>query len=164
MVPLIVGNRGGHVTSLLTAVDAFLGANRQLRTYLRDEVGFRLGEIVDYSALAKHLDIFSEHVTLYDVRIENARAFVSYTVDHQLPAREAELVRVDGTWRYDPGTGFHPELPRAFREMAKGLRRVEEDLRSGLISPDRARQDPEAFAEEVAVRLRPGVRLLRGPD
>lgn len=163
MTPLILPGRAGEVTSTLLAVDSFLQANAALCTHVRSQVGLGFAGGIDQSQLARHLGIFSEYVTLVDATISGDDADVSYMVDEALPLRHAALRRIDGQWRYDPGPGYDPAIAEAFQTMAKGLRRVLDDLQRGQLSADDIRANPERLREEVRLRLLPGVQKLPRP-
>lgn len=163
MDELVVPGRAYEVTDTLLAVDEFLAANRVLCDYVRHEFTLGLSESIDQSSWGSHLDIFSQYVELIEERIEANGATVAYMVDGQVPVRRAHLTRVDGRWRYDPGPGYDPQLPAAFRRMARGLRQVLDDLKSGHLPADAIRTDPERLVEEVRVRLLPGIRMLPRP-
>ena len=78
--------------------------------------------------------------------------------------KRAELRRIGDTWRYDPGPGYDPELPRAFHRMARGLRQALQEIKSGRLSPQMLRDDPDLLVKEVEVRLLPGVKMLSRPN
>ena len=151
--------RVGEITATLTAIDEFLTANEQLFGYVRDHISGGVARVIDQSDIAGTLDIFSRYVELVDERIDGDAAVVTYTVDGQLPVRETKLVRIDGTWRYDPGEGYDPQFPAAFRRMAEGLRMVYDDLRSGRTPAD-VRNNPDKLIEEIRLRMLPGVQML----
>jgi hypothetical protein len=157
--PLCVPQRAGEITATLTAIDEFLTANEQLCNYVRDHISGGVARVIDQSEMAGNLDIFSRYVELVDERIEGDAAIVTYTVDGRLPVRETRLVRVEGTWRYDPGAGYDPQIPAAFRRMAEGLRLVHDDLRNGR-TPAEVRDDPDRLIEEIRLRMLPGVQML----
>lgn len=160
MNDLVVAGRAHQVVKTLMAVDEFLRANRALCDYVRDEFAVGLSQSIDQSRWGASLDIFSRYVELIEERIEGDQATVSFTVDGRLPLRHARLVRIDGVWRYDPGPGYSPQLPTAFERMARGLRQVLDDLKSGRVSANAVRADPQRLIEEVRVRLLPGVKML----
>jgi hypothetical protein len=156
---------GPTVVNLLLAVEEFLAANQRLGEYLREHVGIGIAQRVDQSGLGNYLDIFSPHVTLLDEEIRGAEAVIPYTVDGALPTREARVLRIDGVWKYDAGTGNSAELPAAFRRMARGLDETLEDLVRGQLTANQIRADPRRLMGLVAERLRPGILLLPpGPD
>lgn len=161
--PLVCPGRTAEIAATLSAVDDFLTANRLLCDYLRDNVGLGLAQTVDQSFLSHNLGVFSPYIELLDETIDGDTARVSFVVDEQLPAKRATLRRVDGVWRYDPGPGYDPRLPKAFHRMARGLRLVLDDLKRGRLSVEQIRDDPELLMEEVRVRLLPGVKMLPAP-
>lgn len=158
--PFCHPQRVSQVISTLTAVDDFLTANEELCALVREKISGGAARVVDQSNFAANLDIFSTYVEVRDQRIEGETAAVTYTVDGRLPIREARLVRIDGRWRYDPGDGYHPDIPAAFQRMADGLRLVAGDLKSGRIAPGKAAEDPQSLIEEVRLRLLPGLQML----
>ncbi len=160
---LVVAERADEVLAMLMAVDDFLLANRELCKYVRDEVGLGLAQMIDQSAIAEHLEIFSPFVKLLDAVVEENVATVSFCVDGKLPVKQARLRRVGETWRYDPGPGYAPEMPKAFHRMADGLREVVVEIKSGRLAVAALRDDPELLAKEVQLRLLPGVKMLRRP-
>lgn len=163
MGPLILAEQRRAVTDTLLAIDDFLAANRQLGDYVRDHVGLNLADSVDQSHLGGSLDVFSRFVELLDETIDGDTARVAFTVDGQLPVRRAVLRLTAGAWQYDPGAGYSPALPQAFIKMARGLRRLREELAAGAIPAAALRDDPERLAREVQLRLMEGVRLLAPP-
>lgn len=163
MEKFIVPNQADGVLSTLAAVDEFLSANRALTTYVRDNLELGLSQAIDYGRFVNHLGIFSRDVELISEVIEGNAAQVAYSVAGKLPLSRAALVRTDGGWLYDPGDGFDPRLPAAFRAMAGGLRQVREDLASGRLDNAQMRADPEKLIEEVRLRLADGVAQLPPP-
>ena len=160
MSRLVVPERANEVIETLAAVDEFLLANQTLCDYVRDKIGIGLSRMVDQSQLGSNLEIFSRHLRLLDQVIDDDKASVSFIVAEKLPLGRASLVRRDGQWRYDPGAGYDAALPAAFRQMARGLRLVLEDLRSGRIGRREVYETPMRLVEEVSLRLGPGVRML----
>jgi len=160
---LVVAERADEVLAVLMAVDDFLVANRELCTYVRDEVGLGLAQMIDQSALANHLEVFSPYVELLDEVVEGDAATVSFCIDGKLPVKQARLQRVGASWRYDPGPGYAPELPKAFHRMADGLREAIVEIKSGRLAVAALRDDPELLAKEVQLRLLPGVKMLPRP-
>ncbi|MFQ5807854.1 MAG: hypothetical protein ACE5I3_15520 [Phycisphaerae bacterium] len=160
MSDLIVPEGAHQVVKTLMAVDEFLRVNRTLCNYVRNEFALGLSQSIDQSSWGAHLDVFSRYVELVQERIEGDTATVSFTVDGRLPVRHSRLVRTDGGWRYDPGPGYDPQLPAAFRRMTRGLRQVLEDLKAGRLPADAIRADPRRLIEEVRVRLLPGIKML----
>ena len=163
MSELVVSERGHEVTKTLMAVDEFLRANQDLCNYIRDQFAFGLSQSIDQSHWGAHLAIFSRYVELVDQLVDDDAATVSFTVDGRLPLQRAKLVLVDGAWLYDPGPGYDPQLPAAFQRMARGLRQVLDDLKSGRLPADKIRADPPRLIEDVRVRLLPGVKMLPTP-
>ncbi len=157
---LIVAERVHEVVKTLLAVDEFLHANKSLCDYVRETFAVGLSQSIDQSHWGAHLDVFSRYVELVDQRIQGETATVTFTVDGQVPVHRARLVRVDGAWRYDPGSGYDPQLPAAFERMARGLRQVLDDLKSGRLSAEAIRAEPQRLVEEVRVRLQPGIKML----
>ena len=160
---LIVRERAHEVVKTLMAVDEFLHANKTLCDYVRGTFALGLSQSIDQSHWGAHLDIFSRHLELIDQRIEGDTATVTFTVDGRIPVRRARLVRIGGAWRYDPGSGYDPQLPTAFERMARGLRQVLDDLKDGRLSADAIRANPQRLVEEVRVRLQPGIKVLPTP-
>jgi hypothetical protein len=160
---LVVPQHASEVVRTLMAVDEFLQANEVLCDYVRDRFTLGLSESIDQSRWGAHLDVFSRYVELIDQRIDGEVATVAFTVDRRVPIQRARLVWIDDGWRYDPGPGYDPQLPAAFERMARGLRRVLDDLKSGRISAESVRSDPRSLIEEVRVRLLPGVKMLPAP-
>lgn len=156
----IVAARRGDTLKTLSAVDDFLAANDELCHIVQTQIGLGLAESIDQSALGANLDIFSRYVEVLDERSEGDSATVAFQVDRKLPLRRATLRRTDGVWLYDPGPGYQPEIPAAFSTMARGLRLVSDDLRSGRLSPEAVKQRPELLLEEIKIRLSPGAKLL----
>ena len=157
---LVVPERAHEVVKTLVAVDEFLMMNKALCDYVRENFTLGLSQSIDQSRLGRNLDVFSEYVQVIEQRVDGLRATVSFTVDGRLPLRRAELVKVDGGWRYDPGEGYDPQLPAAFQRMARGLQHVLDDLKSGRLAADTLRAEPELLIEEVRVRLIPGIKML----
>ncbi len=160
LAPLLISERAAPVLETLAALDEFLLANRQLCDHVRERVTPGLALLIDQSHMGDALDVFSTHVKVLGEQVDGDRATVSFLVNARLPVEHATLRRVDGSWRYDPGEGYDPSLPRAFRTMAEGVRRVLDDLRSGRLAPDALRTDPQRLLDEMRVRLAPGVKLL----
>lgn len=161
---LVVAKRAAEVVATLRAVDEFLVANRSLCEYVRDHVNPGVATWIDQAYLGGSLEIFSPNVRILSSHQGPEEAEVSFLVDGRLPARHARLVRAGGTWRYDPGPGYDAALPRAFSRMADGLRQVLDDLRSGRVSADEVRRDPQRLLDELKLRLAPGVRMLPRPE
>jgi hypothetical protein len=157
---LIVSERVHEVVKTLMAVDEFLHANQSLCDYVRETFALGLSQSIDQSAWGAQLEIFSRYVELVDQHIEGDTATITFTIDGRVPVHRAHLVRVEGAWRYDPGSGYDPRLPAAFERMAQGLRRVLDDLKEGRLSVDAIRADPRQLVEEVRVRLQPGIKML----
>lgn len=160
MEELIVPERRHEVSRTLVAVDDFLHANAEICRYVREHVALGAAQAMDQSALAGNLEIFSPFVELLHESIDGERAAVAFQVDRKLPLKHAELRRVDGRWLYDPGPGYQPDIPAAFGRMARGLRQVLADLRSGRLPADELRANPDRLLEEVRLRLAPGARML----
>jgi hypothetical protein len=156
---LCVPERVSEITGTLTAIDEFLTANDALCDFVRDHISGGVARVIDQSDMASNLDIFSRYAEVVDERIDRDSALVTYTVDGRLPVRETKLVRIEGTWRYDPGDGYDAQIPAAFRRMAEGLRMVHDDLRNGRTPPE-VRDDAEKLIEEVRLRMLPGVQML----
>lgn len=157
---LVVPGAAPSVLATLAAVDEFLSINRSLCDHVRRHVTPGLAAVIDQSRLGDNLDIFSAHVEILSERIDGEQAEVSFLVGGQIPARHARLVRTNEGWRYDPGEGYDPALPAAFRRMADGLRIVLEDLKSGRLPAEELRRNPQRLIEEVRLRLMPGVKML----
>jgi hypothetical protein len=164
MRALILSQQAEQVITYLMAADDFLLANREICEYVRDQVGLGLAQSIDQSHLAANLEIFSPYVELLDEVVEGDVAVVSFVVDNSLPVKRAELRRIGDTWRYNPGPGYAPELPKAFHRMARGLRQALQEIKSGRLSPEKLRNDPDLLVKEVEIRLLPGVKMLRRPD
>lgn len=160
MKPLIVPERVTEVINTLVAVQDFLGANDQLCELVRREVGGGLSQTIDRGRLAYDLDIFSRYVELLDERVAGDVATVGFLVDGQVPPRHAALRRCGQAWCYDPGPGDYRRLADAFERLARGLRQTADEIRSGRLPASALREDPDRLAEELAVRLLPGVKLL----
>lgn len=160
MEPLIVPIYARAVSDLLAACDSFLLAEQHLREYVRDHVGYGVSETVDLSALAYSLEVFSRAVELLDEAADGERAIVSFSINRQIPTRTAQLVRAGGAWRYDPGDGFQPELPRVFRGLADGVRKTLQELRDGALNADQVRADPQRLTRRLQANMAPAVKLL----
>lgn len=156
----IVQKRRSEVVATLIAVDGFLEANRSLGDRVRQVFSQAIAESIDQSYFGQNLDIFSPGVQLLDHSVNGAGAEVAYQVNEQLPLRHTQLVIEQGEWRYDPGEGYDPALPRAFEEMARGLKTLQQDLDSGRLPIDRIRSNPEMLQEEVRMRLSAGLKQL----
>jgi hypothetical protein len=163
MSPLVVPERTHEVVNTLMAVDEFLHANRALCNFVRDRITLGLAQSIDQAHWGDHLDVFSRYVELVNEHVNGDTATVSFMVDGQLPVRRATLRRINGQWRYDPGSGYDPQLPAAFKRMARGLRQVLDDLKSGRLPIEAVRDDPERLIEEIRLRLLPGVKMLPPP-
>lgn len=179
MAELIVPERRHETVTTLIAVDDFLAANRELTAYVRQHVSPGAALAIDSSSWAANLDIFSRYVefrgerephgappeaggTTDGARATAMEAEVDFQIDRRLPLKTARLRDIDGIWRYDPGPGYQPELPAAFHKLARGLRNVLDDLRSGRLDPVECVSRPEKLVEEVRLRLSPGIRTLPG--
>jgi hypothetical protein len=158
--PLVVPEHAENVISTLMAVDDFLLANRELCEFVREHVGIGLAQSIDQSHLGAYLEIFSSYVELLAENIEGQQAQVSFLIDGELPVKRAELKLIGGTWHYDPGPGYTPEIPQAFLRMARGLRQTLQEIKSGRLSAEALRDDPELLANEVRLRLLPGAKML----
>jgi hypothetical protein len=161
--PLVVPGRCDELVNTLLAVDEFLSANQLLCNAVRERFTSGLSQSIDQSFLGTNLGLFSRYVELVSEQIDGDRAVVAFSVDEKLPLQHAELTLMDGQWRYDPGTGYNPQLPAAFQRMAKGLRQVLDDLKNGQLPANLVNDDPQRLIEEVRVRLQPGVKMLPGP-
>lgn len=159
MEKYIRADRARSLTATLVAIDSFLAAEADLRAYIRDHVDFGAAEVLDLSYFASALGLFSKNVELLDENIRADAAEVQFVVDGNLPAQAAEFVRVDRRWRYDPGPGFDPALPRAFHEMANGARKFLDDIKSDRV-PDARLRVPEQLAREYQQRIAAGLKLL----
>ena len=163
METLIVPGRAADVVITLAAVEEYLGANERLCAAVRRNIGPGLAQTIDQGFRAYYLDIFSRHVELLDENIDGNSACIHFVVDGKLPARQADLVIVNGTWRYDPGPGDYQQLAEAFKAMAHGLRQVADEIENGRLPTGELRDNPERLFEEIRVRLLPGVKLLPKP-
>ncbi len=163
MYPLIIAGQRYEVVKYLRAMDAYLTANGQLCAFVRDHITIGLSQTIDQSHMAGNLNIFSQYVTLLDETIEGDTATLSFLVDEKLPARRADLARVNGQWLYDPGDGDYAKIISAVERMADGLRRVRQEMQSGRLDPAAMRENPEQLIEAVRIRLLPGVKMLPAP-
>ncbi|MBL8877483.1 MAG: hypothetical protein JNG88_00050 [Phycisphaerales bacterium] len=157
---LVLADRADDVTRTLVAVDDFLAANQALCELIRGQVGPGVSARVDQSHLADHLDVFSRYVELIGEEITGDRAVVRFTIDGKLPAKSAELWRIEARWRYDPGAGYSTELVAAFEKMTEGLRGLASEFRAGTADVAAFRDNPDKLVDEVRLRLAPGVRLF----
>lgn len=157
---LVLPGRAEEVIATLMAVDGFLDANARLCAWLRDEVGVGVAQSVDQSDVADALGLFSREAELLDENITGRQATVSFAVGERLPAQNARLRQEGGRWYYDPEKGYAPELPAAFREMARGMERVQARLAGGSISKRELLDNPTRLMEEVRSELKRGVQLL----
>lgn len=160
---LVLPGRASEIVEVLLAMDEFIAADAQLAEFLRDEYSPALAAAVSQSQLAGALDVFSRGVELLDEHIEENAATVAFTIDGALPAERAALRRVDGAWRYDPGPGYSPDLAKAFSRMARGLRSLHDDLRSGRVARPPPAVAADRIIEEIRARLLPGLRMLPPP-
>jgi hypothetical protein len=168
MARLVAAPHGEDVVRFVAAVDEFLAANRRLCDWLGNHAGLGLSQTIDQSYVAddlavyagEDLGVFSRHVEFLDEAVIGDLATVAYTVENRLPAGRARLRLVADVWRYDPGAACAAELPRAFRDMARGLDSLRAELELNKIDVDRVRNDPEYLMEKVKARLRRGVGLL----
>lgn len=163
MHPLIIAGKRYEVVKYLRAMDAYLTANEQLCVFVRDHVAIGLSQTIDQSHMAGNLNIFSQYVTLLDETIDGDTATLSFMVDEKLPARRADLVRVNAQWQYDPGDGDYAKIIPAIERMADGLRRALQEMQSGRLDPAAMRAHPERLIEAVRIRLLPGVKMLPAP-
>ncbi|MBW7905015.1 MAG: hypothetical protein LC135_06805 [Phycisphaerae bacterium] len=160
MEALIVTARRHETIRTLAAVDDFLAADRDLGSYVRRHVSIGASLAIESADWAANLEIFSRYVEFRGETVEGDSAEVTFQVDRRLPLKVARLRRVEGVWQYDPGPGYQPELPAAFHKLARGLRQVLDDLRSGRLSAEECAARPERLVEEVKLRLTPGVQML----
>jgi len=160
---LIVPERADPVINTLMAVDEFLGVNRELQRLVREQLGEAHADLIDQSYLGQNLDVFSPRVELLSEHAEGDAATVSFQSDGRVPVKRAQLIHRAGRWLYDPGPGYDPALPAAFARMARGLRLVLDDLKSGRLPRERLLDEPERLVEEVRIRLLPGVQMLPPP-
>jgi len=163
MRSFILPERADEVIQTLSAIDEFLLANRNLCNYVRDEIGIGFAELIDQAPVAGNLEVFSPYVQLASETVSGDHAQVSFQIDGRLPVKRAELVLREGRWFYDPGEGFDPALPAAFKQMAHGLRQALEALRAGRPPREAILSDPEQLVREVRLRLQPGVQMLPMP-
>lgn len=163
MYPLIVAAQRHAVVEYLQAVDEFLTANTQLCRHVRDHISIGLSQTIDQSRLAGNLSIFSNYVKLLDEKIDGDSATLSFQIGQEMPARRADLIRVNGQWLYDPGAGDRSKIVPAVRRMADGLQTVLRELRSGGLDPAAMREDPKKLIEAVRIRLLPGIKMLPDP-
>jgi hypothetical protein len=159
----VIAGKGADVTTLLLAVDDFRSANERLAQLVRDKISLGASQLVDQSAWVSRLDVFSRYVDLLDERITGDTAFVTFTIDRQLPPNVARLEWDGRRWRYDPGQGDAAALADAFRQMARGLDACRGDLEAGRIDAAAAREDPQILIDEIMTRIRAGVRKLPRP-
>lgn len=165
---LVLPGRGADVVEFISAVDAFLTANRRLCNWLRDEVGIGMSQSIDQSYIADDLSIyagqslgvFSNDIELLDDAVRGDTATISYAIVGRLPARVVQLRNVNGSWRYDPGRRYNEHLPAAFRELAEGLDLVRTELETGRFPRRDLLAGPEPLLEKVAARLQRGVKTL----
>ncbi|HMQ16710.1 MAG TPA: hypothetical protein PKC49_12120 [Phycisphaerae bacterium] len=160
MEALIVAPRRHETIRTLAAVDDFLAADRDLGAYVRRHVSIGAALAIESADWAANLEIFSRYVEFRGETVEGDSAKVTYQVDRRLPLKVARLRRAEGVWQYDPGPGYQPDLPAAFHKLARGLRQVLGDLRSGRLSAEECAARPEILVEEVKLRLTPGVQML----
>jgi hypothetical protein len=163
MDPLIVAEQRNDAVSYVRAMDELLDANRMLGDFVRRHVGSGVLRSIDQSHLAGSMNIFSRDVKLLDEGIDGERAVIGFTVEGALPARRAELRRIDGAWLYDPGRGDAARMVPAVQRMAEGLRATLRELQAGKLDPAEMRRDPNKLIEAVRVRLAPGIRMLPTP-
>lgn len=160
---LILPGRATEVVNVLLAFDEFLAADAKLGEFLREYTNPEFAGAVSQSHLAAALDVFSRNVEVLDARVHGDTADVGFTVDGRLPPLRASMRLVDGSWRYDPGAGYSPQLPEAFSRMARGLRQMHEDLKTGRIPVDAIHNDIDRLIDEIRTRLTPGLRMLPPP-
>lgn len=160
--PLVIRESAGETVQTLTAISDFLSANDELGRVVQETFGQGLARATDQSGIAGSLDIFSDNVSLLEERIDGEAAVVTFLIEGRLPLREAKMRLQDGRWRYDPGGGYDPSVPEAFRRMAEGLRMVATDLKAGKQPPGMA-EKPEQLLEEIRIRMVPGLSMLRRP-
>ena len=160
---LVVPDRVHEIVNTLLAVDEFLDANELLCDYVREKFALGLSQTIDQSRFGNQLDIFSRYIELVNEQIEGETAVVTFMVDGKVPLRRARLRLMEGQWRYDPGDGYRPELPAAFKRMAEGVRRVLAELKSGRLEAQAIRKRPERLIEELRVNLQPGISMLPKP-
>lgn len=156
----VVPEQAHSVVDTLSAVRDFLAANDALCRHVRDQVGLGIVDQIDQSYVAMNLNVFSPNIRLLDETITGERARVRFVINDTLPPRDADLRRIDGRWMYDAGEGFHEGVPEAFCEMAAGLQRVLNDLRSGDPPAAEIRRDSRILMERVRDALSPGAAKL----
>ncbi|MCG3128334.1 MAG: hypothetical protein CHACPFDD_03217 [Phycisphaerae bacterium] len=160
MSELILAEQASAVVRYLMAMDDFLTANAQLREFIAARISDADAHMLDFSHLAGNMDIFSPYVAIVSEHVEGDVATVAYTIDQRLPVRHARLLRVNGTWRYDPGAGYEPEIIPAVAEMAQGFRRTLAELKSGKLDPEALRGNSQRLFDEVRIRIQPGLKMM----
>lgn len=157
----VLPERRASLIESLQALHDFLATNEALCQHARDRLPLGTAETIDLTRLARNMDIFSPYVSVLAESIEGDTARVTFQVDGGFPLRHATLRRRDDRWRYDPGAGFDESLPRAFREMAAGLRQVLDDLKAGRIAEADVRRDVSVLVAAIEQRLEPALARLR---
>ncbi len=163
MADHIVGGRAAAVVQTLVAMDRLLDANRALRARVAERIGPDIAAMIDLSYLGEHLELFSPQIRIVSEHIRGDEATVVFQVGQRVPLERARFVWRDGAWKYDPGPGYDPRLPKAFLEMARGLEKLADDVRSGRLDADRVRRDPQVLVDAMQRRLEPGLRMLPEP-
>lgn len=156
----IVSGRSAETVQTLMAMDSFLHANEAFIDYVTREVSPGLARVVDQSHLGASQDVFSRGVDLLDEVISGDKARVAFTIENQIPARQAHFQLVSGHWLFDPGDGYDPAIPAAFDRMAVGLRQALSELKNGRITPAQLNDNPQRLIDEVRTRLAPGLKML----
>ncbi len=162
---LVLPARRTELIETLTAIDGFVEAAERLQDYVRRTFGAALAEGVQLAALGRNLGVLSADVELLDARPladEAGVVRVSYVAGNAPPARYARMVRSDGSWWYDPGEGFDPALPAAFRRMAEDLARFQAELEGDEALRTRIHRDAQVFQDALAERMAPGLGMLPG--
>lgn len=164
----IVAAQRTDIVNTLLAIDEFLAANRRLCMWLRDEVGAGISQTIDQSYLTddlglyigETLGVFSEDVTLLDEVVQERTAIVTFSIRSRVAAQRAYLRRVDDRWQLAPRTTVTRQHIEAFRDMARGLDELLDELRTGLLPANVVRNDPQKLIDATRLSLRRGVRLL----
>lgn len=157
----VLPERRAALIESLQALHDFLAANEALCQYARERLPLGAAEAIDLTRLAHNMDIFSPYVSVLGESIEGDAARVTFQVNGGYPLRHATLRRFEDRWRYDPGAGFDQSFPHAFREMAAGLRKVLDDLKSGRVAEAAVRQDTGVLLAAIERRLAPALAQLR---
>jgi hypothetical protein len=137
---LVDPSRTRVLIDTLMAMDSLLLASTQLERTAEQRLGPRAAVICNLASLADYLGPFSRNVQIVSTRIDGDTATVAYQVGERVPIERAQVLRVDGQWRYMPDEPDYA-LPPLLRQLTDAMVRLHSRAEAGAYTE-------EAFVED----------------